>query len=155
MPSKKKISDLEYNVFGHNNDNEQEGLINPKDTGCMTMLAGIIVTILVVVMLVGLAQVGRNGPSPTCAEPGCSNKLKPGGNYCWLHSGSSTGGSRGGTSSSGSSSNDGSLIGGGSSSKESSSKDAKIWSGNGSDRNKSSSEDSGSSSSSGGSSISG
>ncbi len=144
MPSKKKISDLEYNVFGHNNENEQDTFVNPKNSGCMTMLAGLIVTILVVVTLVGLAQVGRNGPSPTCAEPGCSNKLKPGSNYCWLHSGSSTRQSKGSGSSS-DSSNDGSLIGGGSSSKDSESKDVKIWSGNGSDRNKSSSDNSGSS----------
>lgn len=91
MPSKKKISDLEYNVFnGGRNTSDTDDFINEQNRGCVTVLGGIIVTVLILVIVLGFMQIGRNGPAPNCAAPGCSNRLKAGSNYCWLHSKSVT-----------------------------------------------------------------
>lgn len=157
MPSNKRLKDLEYNVFKKDLDsnNTPDNIIGTKDSGCLTSLGAIIVLIVVIVCIIGFMQVGKNGPALTCAAPGCSNRLKPGSNYCWLHSTQSntrrsTSGSSSSGSSSSSSSGNGSVIGGSSSSSEPKKRN-KIWNGEG--NNKSSSSSGSSSSSSGGSSI--
>ncbi len=95
MPSRRKLEDLEYNVFRKHTESGSAGNDGEfHDAGCLTILAGIIVTVIVLVAIVGFMQIGRNGPSAHCAAPGCSNRPKPGGNYCWLHSSSYS--SRGG-----------------------------------------------------------
>ena len=88
MPSDKRLKDLEYNVFKKDMDsnNTPDNFIGTNDKGCLTLLGTIIVFIVVVVFIIGFTQVGKNGPALTCAAPGCSNRLKPGSNYCWLHS---------------------------------------------------------------------
>lgn len=163
MPSNKRLKDLEYNVFKKDLDsnNTPDNIIGTKDSGCLTSLGAIIVLIVVIVCIIGFMQVGKNGPTLTCAAPGCSNRLKPGSNYCWLHSTQSntrrsTSGSSSSSSSSSSSGN-GSVIGGSSSSGETKTR-SKIWGGAGNDKSNkssssSSSSSSGSSSSGGGSSI--
>lgn len=164
MPSNKRLKDLEYNVFKKDMDsnNTPDNIIGTKDSGCLTTLGAIIVFIVVIVCIVGFMQVGKNGPSLTCAAPGCSNRLKPGSNYCWLHSNqSNTKRSTSGSSSSSSSSSslgNGSVIGGSSSSEPK--KRNKIWNGDGNSKSKNStstgnSSSSGSSSSSGGGSSTG
>lgn len=157
MPSNKRLKDLEYNVFKKDLDsnNTPDNIIGTKDSGCLTSLGAIIVLIVVIVCIIGFMQVGKNGPALTCAAPGCSNRLKPGSNYCWLHSTQSntrrsTSGSSSSGSSSSSSSGNGSVIGGSSSSSEPKKRN-KIWNGEG--NNKSSSSSGSSASSSGGSSI--
>lgn len=152
MPSDKRLKDLEYNVFRKDMDNKSsDNIIGTNDKGCLTLLGTILVFIVVVVCIIGFTQVGKNGPALTCAAPGCSNRLKPGSNYCWLHSSSSTGSrkSGGGSASSSSSSGSGSVIGGSSSASEPKKRN-KIWNGEG--NNKSNKSSSSSSSSSGGSS---
>lgn len=120
MPSDKKLSDLEYNVFKSGIDDDRDNSVNKMNMGCMTLVCGIIVTILIVVVIAGFMQIGRNGPAPHCAEPGCSRSVKPGSNYCWLHSASSTkhSGGKSNGSSDGGSSGSGNVIGGGSSDKK-------------------------------------
>ena len=88
MPSRKKLEDIEYNVFNRQSSSGGDNDGGVHDSGCLTILAGIIVTVIVLVAVVGFMQIGRNGPSAHCAAPGCSNKPKPGGSYCWLHSSS-------------------------------------------------------------------
>ena len=96
MPSRKKLEDLEYNVFRRHSDSGGAGDDGEfGGTGCLTILAGIIVTVIVLVAVVGFLQIGRNSPSAHCAVLGCSNKPKPGSSYCWLHSSSYS--SRGGS----------------------------------------------------------
>lgn len=111
MPSRKKIEDLEYNVFRHKMSDSGTGTDISKmyNSGCLTILAGIVVTMIIIVVLIGLMQIGRNPPSASCAAKGCSNKPKPGSSYCWVHSpshnsqsGSSMGISQGSGSGSGS-----------------------------------------------------
>ena len=114
MPSRKRLEDLEYNVFRHNNDDSGSGAEFSKmyNSGCLTILAGIVLTAIIVVALIGFMQIGRNAPAASCAAKGCSNKPKPGSNYCWIHSQSYN--SRSGSSSGitqGSGSGSGSLIG--------------------------------------------
>ena len=88
MPSRKKLEDIEYNVFRKHSQHGGDDGDGIHDAGCLTILAGIIVTVIVLVAVVGFLQIGRNSPTAHCAAPGCSNKPKPGGSYCWLHSSS-------------------------------------------------------------------
>lgn len=82
----KKLKDLEYNVFKNGSDRGEENHLMNKNTGCMTLVIGIILTIIIIVVITGMGQLGKNGPKATCAEIGCSNRPRAGSNYCWLHS---------------------------------------------------------------------
>lgn len=154
MQSHKKLEDLEYNLLQHKRDkNISEGYIDNDNKGCLTLLAIVLVFIVTVVCIVGAMQVGKNRPSITCAEPGCSNHPKPGSNYCWIHGRSGSSGSSS-SSSSGSSSGGGSILGGSSSdgNKKKDDNKTKIWGGKGNEKSSNSSSNNSSSGSSGGSS---
>ncbi len=84
----KRLKDLEYNVYKANSEDTNINFNN--NSGCMTLLAGLVITILVCVVIMGAMQIGRNGPALTCAAQGCSNRVKTGSKYCWLHSANST-----------------------------------------------------------------
>lgn len=84
----RRLRDLEYNVYNANSESDNMQFNN--NSGCMTLLAGIVITFIVCFIIIGAMQVGRNGPSLTCATPGCSNRVKTGSRYCWLHSEKST-----------------------------------------------------------------
>lgn len=84
----RKLKDLEYNVYNANSAGDDMQFNNHG--GCMTLLAGIAITIIVCFVIIGAMQVGSNGPSLTCATAGCSNRVKTGSRYCWLHSAKST-----------------------------------------------------------------
>lgn len=84
----RKLKDLEYNVYNANSEGDNMNFNN--NSGCMTLLAGLIITVIVCFVIVGAMQVGKNGPALTCATPGCSSRVKTGSRYCWLHSAKST-----------------------------------------------------------------
>ncbi len=90
MPSKKRIKEIEYNVFeselDSNLDSNLDNSIDKTNAGCVTLIGGIIVTILIFVMVMGVFQIGKGSPAHTCAALGCSKVVKSGSNYCWLHS---------------------------------------------------------------------
>lgn len=86
MPSKKRIKEIEYNVFRSELDDNSGNPISNANAGCVTLIGGIIVTILIFIMVARVLQVGKGSPAHTCAALGCSKAVKSGSNYCWLHS---------------------------------------------------------------------
>ena len=59
MPSRKKLEDIEYNVFRKHSQHGGDDGDGIHDAGCLTILAGIIVTVIVLVAVVGFMQLGR------------------------------------------------------------------------------------------------
>lgn len=92
MPSKKKLEDLEYNVFKKDSGEDTDNNFWGSGSGCVPVLGGVILTIILIVVMVSFMQVGKVGPSSYCAVSGCSNKPRPGSRYCWLHSASNNAG---------------------------------------------------------------
>lgn len=84
----RRLKDLEYNVYNSNPDGNNTETNN--NSGCITLLAGLAITVIVCFVIMCAMQVGRNGPSLTCATAGCNNRVKTGSTYCWLHSPKST-----------------------------------------------------------------
>lgn len=82
--SRKKLEQLEYNVYKRDNmRNTHEN----KNGGCLTGLGMTIVGIVVVIVLAGIimSKSGTTGPA-RCARLGCTNKVGANGTYCALHS---------------------------------------------------------------------
>lgn len=87
MSSRKKIEDLEYNVYKKHLSGT-EYATESFDSGCFSVFAAVIVLIVIIAGIIAFMQINKNGPSPSCATLGCTNKVRPGSNYCWLHSSS-------------------------------------------------------------------
>lgn len=100
----KRLKDLEYNVYNGSSDSDNGGQFN--NSGCLTLIAGIVITFIVCFVIAGAFQMSKNGPSLTCAYTGCSNKIKAGSTYCWLHSSKNTKVRKPSTQTGGSSSSD-------------------------------------------------
>lgn len=152
MASKKRLEDLEISLLEHKSDNITD---NTNNRGCLMVLAVVLVVIVVTVCIAGARQVGKSNTVVSCAEPGCSNRHKPGSIYCWLHGpGGSSGKTHSSGSSSSSSSGGGSIFGSSSSGSKDSGKEdrGKIWNGKGNEKSSDTSSSS-SSSSSGGSNM--
>ena len=90
MPSRKKLKELEYNVYKKNDKDSSDNQFWGGNSGCVSVLGGVIITIVLIVILMSFMQIGKVGPSAYCAVSGCSNKPRPGSRYCWLHSASNT-----------------------------------------------------------------
>lgn len=86
MPSKKRIKEIEHNVFKNETDSGLGNFTEKTNAVCVTLIGGIIVTILIFVIAAGGMQIGKGRPAHTCAALGCGKTVKSGSNYCWLHS---------------------------------------------------------------------
>lgn len=84
--SRKRLDDLEYNVYKNSSDiSDRDAMESGK--GCITVVAGLIVTAIIVFLIAGVLK-GNSGSAVNCAYPGCGKTPAMGSNYCWQHNAS-------------------------------------------------------------------
>ncbi len=80
--SKKRIDDLEYNVYKNNLYSHEEDTTE-GNKGCVTVAVGIVITLILLFLIAG--SLAGSSYSAHCAYSGCGKKTVMGSNYCWQH----------------------------------------------------------------------
>lgn len=86
---KRKLEDIEYNVYKNNSDDMDNGFLK-GGKGCSTIIFGILIIAAIIFIVVGVLK-SSTGSAVHCAYPGCAKSPAIGSNYCWQHSASYSG----------------------------------------------------------------